>query len=222
MKKILFDTILFVLFVAELSFYYLPKILHEILGVIMAVAIIVHIFINRRHVVNLFKDISPQKIFITEVNIMLTIFVLLIIPTGICMSNHLFPDAVSFAVRRNMTIHSLHVSAPYAMMVFVGMHIGLHWQEVKQKLLNFFGAEEFYNRRRNFLRVIVLFMSAIGVAGLFLNRFLDRVLMEHVFATPATDLPLALFILLIICGIVFFAMITYILDKKFFRHRKLF
>lgn len=222
MKKILFDAILFVLFVAELSFYYLPKILHEILGVIMAAAIIVHVFINRRRVVNLFRNISPQKIFITEVNIMLTICVLLIIPTGICMSNHLFPDAVSFAVHRNMTIHSLHVSAPYAMMIFVGMHIGLHWQEVRQKLLNFFGAEEFYNRRRNFLRVIVLFMSAIGVAGLFLNRFVDRVLMEHVFATPATDLPLVLFILLIVCGIIFFAMVTYILDKKFFRHRKLF
>lgn len=222
MKNILLDAILFVLFVEELSFYYLPKILHEILGVIMGAAIILHIFINRRRVVNLFRNISPRKIFITEVNIMLIICVLLIIPTGICMSNHLFPDAVSPAVRRNMTIHNLHLSAPYAMMIFVGMHIGLHWQELRQKLLNFFGAEEFYSRRRNFLRGIVFFMSAVGVVGLFLNRFVDRFFMKHVFATPATDLPLALFILLIVCGIIFFVMVTYFLDKKFFRHQNFF
>ena len=66
MKNILVDAILFVLFVAEMSFYHLPKVLHEILGVAMAAAIVVHFAINRRRFASLLKNFTPRKNYIKK------------------------------------------------------------------------------------------------------------------------------------------------------------
>ena len=217
MRNLLIDAILFVLFVAELSFHYLPKSLHEILGVAFVVIIIVHIGINFRRFMALFKIMSLRKFFSIEVNVVLLIGVAIILFTGVCMSNYLFPDAVSSAFRRNMTIHNLHTSTPYILMVLIGMHIGLHGGELRQKLLHFFGAENFYQQRKYFFTAIYWTLAAFGLAGLFLNRFLSRILMKHIFSTPATDLIAPLFVLLIVGGVAFFALITRLIVKKIFK-----
>ncbi|MBR2733967.1 MAG: hypothetical protein IKD80_06935 [Selenomonadaceae bacterium] len=58
-------------------------------------------------------------------------------------------------------------------------------------------------------------LSIIGAAGLSLNRVGDRILMKHIFATPATEFHAALFALMIVGGVILFALITVLLDKKF-------
>lgn len=208
MRNLLLDAILFALFVAELSFQILPKILHEILGVIMFALIIFHVAINRRRLVSLIKKMTPRKFFSTTTNLLLTICAGVTVITGVCMSNYLFVDAVSGELRRNMTIHQLHVSAPYVMMILIGVHIGLHWRELWQRFFKRFGI---------IFKVAAGILSAVGVAGFFLNRVGDRILMKHIFGTPATELPAAIFILLIIGGIIFYALITFLLDEKIFK-----
>lgn len=217
MKNFVIDLILIALFVAELSFYYLPKILHEILAIVAAVLIIIHVGINFRRFLDLFKNMSPRKFFLVEVDIALALGTVIIFVTGVCMSNYLFPDFAHYSLRRNMTIHNLHTSAPYIMTILIGMHIGLHLREIKLKVLNYFGLEEIFQRRRKIFHAIILFLSAIGILGLFLNRFFDRILMKHIFSTPATDLPIGIFALMLIGGIIFFALLTYIAVKKFFK-----
>lgn len=208
MRNLLLDAILFALFTAELSFHFLPKILHEILGVIMFALIICHVAINRRRFVSLVKKMTPRKFFSTTTNILLTICAGVTVITGVCMSNYLFVEAVSFELRRNMTIHQLHIAAPYVMMILIGVHVGLHWREPWQRFFKRFGI---------IFKAAAGLLAACGVAGFFLNRVGDRILMKHIFATPATELPAAIFILLIIGGIIFYALITFLLDEKFFK-----
>ena len=222
MRKLLLDALLFVLFIAELSFHHLPAILHEILGVALTAAIVVHVAINFRRFMSSLKGITPRKFLVAEVDCALALATVIIFLTSLCMSNYLFPDAVSFELRRNMTIHDLHVSTPYIMMILIGMHLGLHWDELRQIMLNKFAPQNFYQRWGKFFRVAIVTLSAVGVVGLFLNRFVDRILMKHIFATPATDLHGILFALLIVGGVIFFALITFLLDKKVFRHQKIF
>ena len=210
MRNLLLDAILFALFVAELSFQILPKILHEILGVAMFALIIFHVAINRRRLVALIKKMTPRKFFSTTLNLLLTICAGATLITGVCMSNYLFVDAVSGELRRNMTIHQLHVAAPYVMLILIGVHIGLHWRELWQRFFKRLGSEIFF-------KVVAVVLSAVGVAGFFLNRVGDRILMKHIFGTPATELPAAFFILLIIGGIIFYALITFLLDEKIFK-----
>ena len=208
MKNLLLDAILFALFVEELSFQFLPKILHEILGVIMFALIICHVAINRRRFLSLIKKMTPRKFFSTTTNLLLTICAGVTLITGVCMSNYLFVDAVSGELRRNMTIHQLHVAAPYVMLILIGVHIGLHWRELWQRFFKRFGI---------IFKVAAGILSAVGVAGFFLNRVGDRILMKHIFGTPATELPAAIFILLIIGGVIFYALITFLLDEKIFK-----
>ena len=208
MRNLLLDAILFALFVAELSFQFLPKILHEILGVIMFALIIFHVAINRRRFLSLIKKMTPRKFFSTTLNILLTICAGVTLITGVCMSNYLFVDAVSGELRRNMTIHQLHVATPYVMMILIGVHIGLHWRELWQRFFKRFGI---------IFKVAAGILATVGVAGFFLNRVGDRILMKHIFGTPATELPAAIFILLIIGGIIFYALITFLLDEKIFK-----
>ena len=217
MRNILIDAILFVLFVAEMSFHHLPKILHEVLGVTMTAAIILHVAINWRRFTSLFRNVTPQKFFNAEIDLALIICAAAVLFNGVVLSNYLFADFVSFELRRNMTLHQLHVAAPYAMMILIGVHLGFHWRELRLRLLKTFGLEEFYSRRESLFVTAAVMLAACGVAGLYLNRVVDRLLMKHIFATPATDLPAAVFALLIIGGVIFFAIIGFVIDEKFFR-----
>lgn len=215
MKNFWLDVALIALFVAELSFHHLPKVLHEILGVALTIAVLAHLSINRRRFASLTKKISPRKIFSLTIDFALTICAAITLISGVCMSNYLFAEIVSFELRRNMTLHQLHVALPYVLMILIGVHVGLHWQELRPRLLNFFGAEELHERHRNFFPAIIALLATLGAAGLFLNRVDDRIAMKHIFATPATELPAIIFALMILGGIILFALITVIVDKIF-------
>lgn len=218
MKNFFIDVVLLALFVAELSFHYLPKVLHEILGVIMLALAIFHVAINFRRFESLFKDISPKKFFAIEINLALIIAMAIILFTGVCMSNYLFPDVVGSSLRRSVTIQNLHKSAPYIMLILIGVHIGLHWRELRGRLLNLLKLETPSRAWKIFYRAVTLTLMIFGATGLFLNRVLDRILMKHIFATPATDLPAPVFMLMIAGGIMIFALITRVVVGKIFRH----
>lgn len=220
MRNVLVDVILFALFVAVLSFHHLPKILHEVLGVALAVAIIFHVVLNRRRLVSLVKKPSPRKLFSLTINLALLICAVVILIAGVCMSNYLFVDAVSFELQRNMTIHQLHVALPYVLMILIGVHLGLNWREFWQRLLHTLGAEDFYRERQKIFMAAAVTLSAIGAAGLYLNRVNDRILMKHIFATLATELHAVLFMLMIVGGVIFFALITFLLNEKIFKRRR--
>ena len=207
MKNFLLDVILLALFVAELSFHHMPKILHEIFGVAFVAAIVLHVAINFRRFKSLFKKFSPRKIFLVATDFLLAVGSTIILFTGAVMSNYLFTEFVSFELRRNMTLHQLHVAAPYMLMILIGVHVGLHAQELRQK----------FSGSKNFFNAAILILAAVGAFGLFFNRVHDRILMKHIFATPATDLPAPLFMLIIFGGVIFFALITFLLDKKIWR-----
>ena len=203
--------ILFALFVAEMCFQFLPKILHEIFGVAFTVLLIVHLVITRRRFAALAKKISPRKILAVTINFAMTICAAVTFASGVCMSNYLFADAVSFELRRNMTIHQLHVALPYLLMILIGVHIGLHGREIWQRYFKRFGAKKFFTA--------AIILSTFGAAGMFMNRVGDRILMKHIFGTPATELHCIIFALMIVGGIIFFALMTFMIDKKFSSRR---
>lgn len=217
MKRFLIDFTLFALFVAELCFQYLPRYLHEILGLVVVVFAIVHFANNFRRFSALFKKVTPKKFFAIEVTIALSFCVLIILITGLCMSNYVSPDFANPTLRRNMTIHTLHTATPYIMTVLIGMHLGLHWRTVEQQILKTIGLEKLFKRRRLFFKVVVATLAAFGVLGLYLNRFLDRILMKHIFATPATDLHVVMFIFLLVGSITLFATVTFIIVERYFK-----
>lgn len=208
-KKKFLDVALLIIFLLTMSFYFLPRILHEIFGLIMATAVFAHVFINRRRFFSMFKgSLSAKKIFSNAVNIFLIGIFITILITGVCMSNYIFHDFIPMELRRNMTFHQLHVALPYVMMILIGLHIGLHWRELREKFLRFI---------KNSLaeKILAAVIIGAGVYGSFLNQVGDRILMKHIFATPATELSLPIFLLVLLSTTLLYAVIFIIAEKIF-------
>ncbi|MDP4106015.1 MAG: DUF4405 domain-containing protein [Bacillota bacterium] len=129
--KIVLDLMMAITFVLLMN----PRVLdglpfHEIAGLIIGVAILVHIGLNFRWVVNTTKRIFDSKLpnktrFSYLLNILLLISMATVIVTGILISRVVLP---SFAIQGNHSIRGLHSFSADATLALVGLHIGVHWQ----------------------------------------------------------------------------------------------
>ncbi len=210
MKKYFSDAALLIIFLLVMSFHFLPRELHEVFGLLMFLAVALHLFFNRTWFKNLrHGKWSARRIFSTLINFSMLITFLTIFVAGICMSNYIFNDFVPLEIRRNITIHQLHVSLPYWLMIFIGLHIGLHWRELWYRFAKNLSLPKFLKP------VIILLIIGLGIYGAFLNQVGDRLLMKHIFSTPATETNWAVFLILFLATLGIYSIISYWLNKKF-------
>ena len=221
MKKIFLDITVLVLFLLVMSFHFLPRILHEIFGLIMPVAVAIHLIENRRWFLNLnHGKWTKRKIFSALINFSILLCFFVILAAGICMSNYIFNEIIPLDIRRNMTIHQLHVSLPYVLMILIGVHVGLHWREIWNRFINFVGVKKNSCKYKVSCCILSTVIICFGIYGAFLNRVGDRILMKHIFATPATELSWAEFLFLFVATGGIFSAVTFWLDEKFFSGKK--
>ncbi|MCH6265512.1 MULTISPECIES: DUF4405 domain-containing protein [Neobacillus] len=131
--KIVLDLLMAITFVLLMN----PRVLdglpfHEIAGLVIGGAILVHIGLNYRWVVNTTKKIFDPKLpnktrFSYLLNVLLLISMAGVIITGILISRVVLP---SLAIQGNHTIRELHGLSADATLAFVGLHVGVHWQWV--------------------------------------------------------------------------------------------
>jgi hypothetical protein len=129
--KIVLDLMMAITFVLLMN----PRVLdglpfHEIAGLIIGVAILVHISLNFRWVINTTKKIFDPKLpnktrFSFLLNILLLISMATVIITGILISRVVFPG---LAIQGGHSIRGLHSFSADATLALVGLHIGVHWQ----------------------------------------------------------------------------------------------
>ena len=218
MKKYFLDAVLCVLFLAVMSFHFLPKVLHEISGLMMLATVIFHSVLNRRRLFNFYRGkLLSKKIFSTLINFsMLAIFAVIFV-SGVCISNHIFHDFISLEIRRNMTLHQLHVSLPYVLMILIGLHIGVHWSELWNRFLNLIKLQKNSLPYKVGCYISIFAIICLGIYGAFLNKVGDRILMKHIFATPATELSFAEFVIVFLATIGIYSVAIYFIEKKFLK-----
>ena len=211
MKRFYLDVMLLVLFLLVMSFHFIPKILHEVLGLLLAVAMFGHFGWN----IKAFKSLNgtTKKRLSMLVDVALIVCVAVIIFTGVCISNHLFNGMIDMKLQRNITIHQLHVSLPFLMMILSGLHLGLHWQGFWQRIKNLLSIDTNSTIYKFISRLAILILIAAGIYGSFLDRIGDRLMMQHIFATEATDLPFAAFILLMSGIFTLYVIIGMVINK---------
>lgn len=207
MKKILLDALMLILFLLVMSFVFIPRQLHEVLGLVMPTAVVIHLIWNRRWFFNILRGSwNGRKIISTLINFAMLITLIVIVATGVCMSNFIFIDVIPMEIHRNMTLHQIHVSMPYILLMLIGLHIGLHWREILGRL--------HITIPTTFGYVITAGMFCAGLYGAILNRVGDRIMMLHIFATPATDLPFVIFVFLLIATMSIFTTIGWLISRR--------
>lgn len=187
------------LFLLVMSFHYIPKLLHEVIGLLWLAAVMVHIWQNKgwfkalgKGRWNIFRGLNT----LVDLSLLVVLFVTVLTGTGI--SNFIFKEIMPLDIRRSIMVHQLHVSLPYAMLILMGLHWGLHfsgWLRQWQQGLGF----DLSNRwARIFGLLAGVLTVAVGIYGSMLNRIGDRLLLKHIFATEATSEPWAIYVILLI------------------------
>ena len=186
------------LFLPIMCFHYVPKVLHEVLGILWLLLVLIHIGQNRQWFASLkCGRWSILRLIGTVIDILLLVVLLVMVGAGSGISNHLFKEIMPLDIQRSILIHQLHVSLPYALLILMGLHWGLHFNGWR---------ERWHLPWPAFLPlkvVLAVFVAAGGIYGSFLDRVGDRLLMKHIFATPATGEPAVVYVglLLAIMGL---------------------
>jgi hypothetical protein len=101
---------------------------HEIAGLTLGLAFIIHIIINFKWVKQITYKFFKSKINLKTrigyiIDLLLLIDMMFIIGTGIAISQALFPGVFSGSAVSKI----LHTSLSYIALLLIGIHIGLHW-----------------------------------------------------------------------------------------------
>lgn len=120
------------------NYLFPADIVHEILGVALFVLWAIHIFLNRRWYGAIFKGkYNPCRIMQTVINCCILICTIILMISGIILSNHLFTflniqSGLGFA-------RIAHLLSSHWYYLFMSLHIGLHmgrlFQNVAAKIL---------------------------------------------------------------------------------------
>ena len=220
MKRFLLDMILLILILMVMGFHFLPALEHELVGLILMVGVIFHLIWNRRWFKGFFHGTwGKLRILQTALGILLVIVFFTAIVTGIIISNHVFRDLWNGdSIHRSVLIYQLHGVSAYLMIILGGMHIGMHWSGLWQKIkkLPLLSCLENHPKYRCWI------MAAICLAGCamsYLDQVGDRLMMKHIFGTMATRLSAWLYYPLLLClmglyGVVFYYLQQYFIRKK--------
>lgn len=215
MKRVFLDNVLLVIFLLTMSFQFLPKILHELLGVFMLVVAVLHLIWNRLWFSSLLRGKWNFKRGLSVmINGLLIVNVMIIMATGMMISNHLFKGVFGIYLQRNMMVHQLHVSLPYVLLILLGLHLGLHWASLWHRFTNWRCWNLQSMKYRVGCRLIMLCVIAGGIYASFMHQVGDRLRLKHLFITAATQAPFGIFLLTLLNIIGIYAVVGFMIQRS--------
>lgn len=126
MIKRILDIGMIILLLVLMSFQYTGLEIHEWMGTLMFLAVLVHQFLNRKWYATLMKGTySAVRVLQMVLNLLLLIDIILMMITGMLMSGYVF---------RWLPIHTslfwarkIHLAGAYWGFLFMSMHMGMHF-----------------------------------------------------------------------------------------------
>lgn len=101
---------------------------HEVMGIVILLLFFLHVKWNWSWFKNLSKGkYTPQRRLVLVIDTVLLIAFLGAMITGFLSSHFVLRHIIPMEFLKNLTIHRLHNMFPYLMIVFLGLHLGLHW-----------------------------------------------------------------------------------------------
>ena len=207
------DVLLLMMLVFEMTFFYLPPVLHEAVGVALLLPIIWHLMRNRRYVLSLGRGRwgGPRGVrFI--LNVLLASACLVTVISGCLTSSVLFADIVPFSLRSNPSLYQLHGTAAHYFLVLAGLHLGWHLPAWWQRWLHAAGITARPLPARMLLLGFGVLLGAGGIYAAQQDRLIERLQGAHIFMAPALSYSGAGYALTQVGIIIVFAEIGWLLS----------
>ena len=149
------------------NYLFPADIVHEILGVALFVLWAIHIFLNRRWYGAIFKGkYNPYRIMQTVINCCILICTIILMISGIILSNHLFTflniqSGLGFA-------RIAHLLSSHWYYLFMSLHIGLHMGRLFQNVA-----------AKIFPRIILVLVCAYGLYAFIARGVLKYLVLKQ-------------------------------------------
>ena len=211
--RYLLDVLLLMMLVFEMTFFYLPPVLHEAVGVALLLPIIWHLMRNRRYVLSLGRGRwgGPRGVrFI--LNVLLASACLVTVISGCLTSSVLFADIVPFSLRSNPSLYQLHGTAAHYFLVLAGLHLGWHLPAWWQRWLHAAGITARPLPARMLLLGLGVLLGAGGIYAAQQDILIERLQGAHIFMAPALSYSGAGYALTQVGIIIVFAEIGWLLS----------
>ena len=171
MKKNLIKFWLDVAIAVTFSLLFTPEItslpFHEIAGIILGFVFIIHILLNIKWVIGISKKLFSKTIknkakFTYLLNLILFIDMLIIMVSGLLISKIILPD---FRYFTDINWMPIHIVSSIIGLFIVGIHVGLHWNWIKQigsRFPKFAKLFSFHKPTRRVVSSILLIIGTIA------------------------------------------------------------
>lgn len=184
--RYLLDVLLVMMLIFEMTFFYLPPVLHEAVGVALLLPILWHLVLNRRYVSSLGRGRwnGPRGVRFA-LNVLLASACLVTVISGCLTSSVLFADIVPFSLRSNPSLYQLHSAAARYFLVLAGLHLGWHLPTWWQRWLLAAGIKSRPLPARMLLLGLGVLFGAVGIYAAHQDRLVEHLQGAHLFMTPA-------------------------------------
>lgn len=138
------DIALTLIFVVEMEYHFTGIALHELMGLIFGVALIIHLILHWNWIVSItrtfFKKVWHESRLNYVLNLALFAAMFIATITGIMISKTLGLD-LGLDMSLRMTTQYIHILASESTLLIIGLHVAMHWKwiasNVKKYLLSF-------------------------------------------------------------------------------------
>jgi hypothetical protein len=166
--KFIFDLAMAILFVLLFPLRVTGLTFHEIVGIIIGIAILIHIAINGKWVVQTAKKIFSRKLptktrISALLNLLLLICAIFFVVSGLLISRVVLPD---FRYLTHLPWRPIHEFTSYLGLILIGVHIGLHWDWIKNILKQKVKTPK-TSFTRNLAKFVTYLLLVVGTIGLF-------------------------------------------------------
>lgn len=178
---------------AVMDYRFTANAIHEILGVLVVLLIIIHNVLNRRWYITIAKGkMNLLRMLNTATNLLMLAMMLLVTVTGVLISQTVF-SAVSLS--GHLWIHELHTFSAYLSFILCSIHIGFHWNSLSVKLCRWLGIDAENSRTVLLGRISSLLVIGYGIHASLSRQIGAKLLFQHVFGGWGAKPPLTGFVL---------------------------
>lgn len=183
-RKILFklaiDMVMTVIMLAAMASQLTGNTIHELLGVSLLALFIVHSVLNRRWYQTVLKrKHNTRRILNTAVNLLLLVMVLMLMVSSVMISRILF---AFIPVDGGLIARQMHILATYWGLIFISIHIGMHWRMVIGAARKILGITSLDRYSKFALRVMAVLVAVYGAYAFFARDVGSRLILYYTYS----------------------------------------
>jgi hypothetical protein len=171
-RRLTLDLAMTIMMLVSIAYQLTGNTVHELVGILISVLLIVHSILNWRWYVNLRKGRHhPRRLVSIMVNLLLLTVTTSLIVSGIINSHIIF----SFLkIRLNVSTRQFHALAAYWFLIFMSIHLGMHWKMIMADVRKMAGLTETSRISTFFLRTLSALIVIHGINSSFERNIFSK------------------------------------------------